>query len=78
MGDVSFTGLSRSELKIGCIYRCLLSGLNVLITEVVKGDVSSSVDGKNYDIVYGRYFNSVTGKYDQVNIIDGQLVDIYK
>lgn len=70
-------GLKRSSLVVGNFYRCVLGGFPVLITEVVRGDVSVS-DGKNYDIVYGRYFNPVTGKYDQVNIIDGQLVDIYE
>lgn len=69
----SLIGLDRSSLRIGFSYRCLLSGLTILIVEVDSN--SGPESGKNYDIVWGRYFNVVTGKYDRINIVDGQLVE---
>lgn len=71
-GDGITLGLKRSDLSIGLVYSCLLSGMRILVIDIEKNP--SPEKGKNYDVVWGRYFNDVTGKFDKVNIIDGQLV----
>ena len=55
-------GLKLEDLETGKVYKCLLTGMSIL---VYKLDLDS-----NLDRAYGRYYD---GEYRQTSIKDGQL-----
>lgn len=57
------------DLKIGGVYREVLSGYKVQVRLVATGD-----GGPHYAQV--RYYNSVTGRFGQMNVYDGELEEI--
>lgn len=73
---MSGISLKRRELVVGGLYRCCISGRVVLVVSKEGGVDESVSGGKDYSLVMGRYFNEVSGLYEQINIIDGQLTKI--
>ena len=67
--DVS-KGLKISELKEGCIYRCLLSNRKVLVYQVTTTSVEGFPDAVG---VMGHSYSDVAGYYDCVTPFDYQL-----
>jgi hypothetical protein len=62
--------MKRSELKLGSIYKCQFSGFKMIISRIEK---DKTQEGKETLVVFGRYFNNVTGKFEETYINDGQL-----
>jgi len=62
--------MKRSELELAKIYQCQFSGFKMIISRIEK---DKTQDGKEALIVFGRYFNNVTGKFEETYINDGQL-----
>ena len=70
------TPLLVSELIVGEHYKCSLSGFRVLIMMVVTKE-GKTLSG-NYPIesqLMARYYNPVTGSYNQFIPVDNQLFD---
>lgn len=62
--------MDRAEVEEGKIYRCELSGCNVLVYDIEKGKTNN---GKETIAVHGKYYNPVTGKYATDTFVDKQL-----
>jgi hypothetical protein len=56
------TGLPITELDVGEVYECVLTGMKVLVTKVDMND--------DMDRCFGRYYDD---GYVQTSIMDGQL-----
>lgn len=62
-------GLLKKELKVGNIYRCLLSGKYILITYI-------EFTKYNDVIVKGKYYNHINGNISIIGISNNQLIDL--
>ena len=62
--------MKRNELEIGKIYQCQFSGFKMIIN---RKEEAKTTEGKDTLLVFARFFNSVTGKFEETNIVDGQL-----
>lgn len=62
--------IERKDLKVGVIYYDPLSTKNVLVWK--KDEEEKDNGDKNY-IVYFRYYNDSTGKYEDHTALDNQL-----
>ncbi len=58
--------MSKKELEVGIMYKCVLSGLNVLIIEKTESEFGISV--------LGVYFNQNTQTYVTIDVGENQLV----
>lgn len=68
-------GYLRKDLVPGVIYRCQISGVGVLIT---SQRMEKTTSGTDTYVVYGKYYNSITGLWEISLIHDGQLMEIRK
>lgn len=57
------TGLPISELEVGEVYECVLTGMKILVFKVDMND--------DMDRCFGRYFDGES--FRQTSIMDGQL-----
>lgn len=66
-----------SELVVGCLYECQLSGLRLLIEKIPTQTVKtmSGEQVTQWDIG-AMYFNPVTGSYTHMKPIDNQLIEV--
>lgn len=61
------------ELEVGKIYQCKLSGIAVLIINIPLSSIQT-MSGTQYTYEKaGRYFNKITGSYNQFIPADDQL-----
>jgi len=66
-----------SELIIGCVYQCQLSGLRLLIEQIPTQTVETmqGTQVTKWDIG-AMYFNPVTGSYAHMKPVDNQLIEL--
>lgn len=66
-----------SELAVGIVYKCRLSGAHMLIERVVT-QWTETMSGKSpkQSEIMALYFNPVTGSYVHMTPVDDQLIEI--
>ena len=71
-------GLHTDELKEGTVYKCLLSGRNVLITAVIPKSFKGPDGVVEYKDIQAKSYNEVTGYYDETVVWDHMLTELIK
>lgn len=69
--------LKVSELTVGCVYKCRLSGLHILVEKVIT-KWAETMQGKS-PAAWEKgfmYFNPVTGSYNHMTPVDDQLIEL--